>query len=167
MSITSEQLLAKNLNLTVVLGFVISFLYVAPIFLISFTILMTDGLKENSTLFVWFATFMNSADSTLNQFHKILFPILAGLSAVALRDKPSGGVIALGCFLLVALVITIAVSVYFDIPTVAKSVEGLEGELNPALAKAFFAKVQETLLTYFALLFGLSVASAKREDNQN
>lgn len=152
----------SNLGLSTFLGFVVSILYAAPIYLICVAIYASDGLQENSTTFAWFATFMNSADSTLNQFHKILFPILAGISALAVTGKPSKGVMALGAFLLMSFTVTIWVSVYFDMESTKNSLQGLEVKLDPNLAKAFFGKVQESLLTYFALLFGLSIAGAKR-----
>jgi hypothetical protein len=154
--------IAENQNLAISFASVLLVLYVAPIFLALLSWCLTDGFLEESRFLEWFAALMGSSEATLNQYHKVLLPFLTTLSVVAFRGAPSRGVVLLGAFLLLSFAVTLVVSVIFDMQSTVAAFDGLQTRVDPALTKAFFTRVQESLLNYFMLLFGLGVASKIR-----
>ena len=153
------QWIERNQTAAILVAFVLVLLYVAPLILITVSAIRTDGFEEPSWMFTWFAAFMKSADSTLGQVHKVLFPFLSTLSIIAFKDRLNGWVICLGIFVLCMFALTIGVGTMFEIPKIANALTNLGEPIDLAVAKAFFAKVQETLLMYLMLLLGVSAIS--------
>lgn len=142
------------------LAFVLMFLYTAPIYMISLAAWKTDIFQEPTFLLSWFAAFMKSSDTTLNGFHKVLLPVISGLSVIVFRAKPTKAMLALGLFILFSFVLTIAIAVVFDMESTQTALSGLGIPIKLELVKAFFTRIQETLLMYFMILIGISVTNA-------
>ena len=85
---TKASLTITRQGFMIALAFAILTLYLFPLFLIVDVAIKSDGFQEEITGsgFGWFVAFLKHSDSTLGQFHKILFPILTGLSVVMLKD---------------------------------------------------------------------------------
>jgi hypothetical protein len=143
----------------ILVAFVLVALYVAPLILITVSAIRTDGFEEPSWMFSWFAAFMKSADSTLGQVHKVLFPVLSTLSIIAFKDRLNWWVIGLGLFVLLMFMLAIGVGTMFEVPRITKAVENLGQSIDLTVVKAFFSKVEETLLMYLMLLLGVSAIS--------
>lgn len=149
---------SSHQTIAIILAFLLLSAYVAPVFVISVVAWSTDLFQQDSPWFAWFAAFMNSSESTLNLFHKVLLPILTAISAVAFRGKPSKGVVGLAIFLIIVFVITLNVGVIFDMPRTIDAMKGLADPVDMRLVKAFFTRVEESLMMYFMLLLGLGIA---------
>ena len=147
----------ENQTLTIIFAFALLVLYVAPVYIIGFVAWVTGGFQEGSFWFIWFAAFIKSGESTLNLFHKILLPILAGLSVVVFRGSKGKKVLALAIFLLISLAGTIFVGVLFDMDSIQTALRGLKPPLDVSLAKAFFSRIQESLMMYLMVLIGIKV----------
>ena len=154
----------NNQALGIGVAFVLLAFYMAPIFLIAAAAWYTDGFNEPNFLLSWFAFFVQSADSTLNQFHKILLPVISAISVIAFKGRPTTGMISLGAFILLAFVLTIFMSVVFDMPGTAVSIHGLEGltAFDPSGAKHFFTRIEETLMMYLMMLIGINISNASK-----
>jgi hypothetical protein len=151
------------------------FLYVLPLLVVAIAAYRTNGFQDPSVMLSWFFTFMKSSDSTLNGIHKVLFPFIATLSIVAFKDKVNHSVIALGIFVMAMFVLSVFVGVLFDMPDIKSLLDAQEAKLDTtmtkdkepkidtsALTKAFFSKIQDTLLMYLMLLLGVSAISEKK-----
>lgn len=158
---TSPGWLQSRPGLATTIAFAVVILYVLPVYLILVVILRTQGLQEDSLLYSWFAAFMKSGDSTLNLFHKILFPVLTALSVLAYRGTPTKGMLSLGGFLLVSLAAALSVAVFFDMDITKQRVKGLNEPIDLTLVKAFFSRIQESIMMYFMLLLGLGISGQK------
>jgi hypothetical protein len=152
----------KNHLAAVATAFVLTAFYVAPIYMIAFVAWKTQMFQEDSLLFAWFAAFMKSSDSTLAEFHKVLFPMISALSIIVFRDRPTKSMFALAGFIFVSFVATVAVSVMFDMSFTTDALSGLTTPIDLALVHAFFSKIQETLLMYLMMLLGISVANSSK-----
>ncbi|MDP2606156.1 MAG: hypothetical protein Q8S00_26740 [Deltaproteobacteria bacterium] len=157
----SPRWVKDNQTLGAAIGFFIISLYLAPVFIIAGVAWYTQGFQEENFWFVWFAAFIKSADSTLNLFHKLLLPIMSGLSVLAFRSSPTKGMLLLGAFILFGLTTTIFVSVVFEMDTTKIAITGLKESLDLNLAKAFFTRIQESLMMYLMLLLGIGVVNKK------
>lgn len=143
------------------IAFALIGLYVLPAVLVGIAAWQTDLFQEESLLYLWFAAFMKTSSSTLNEFHKVLFPVVSALSVVVFRTKPTRSFLALGIFVLLAFVAAVGVGVLFDMNRVRDAVSGLSEPLNLDTAHAFFARVQESLLMYLGTLLGIGVVNAR------
>ncbi len=150
-------------GLAVGIAFVLLLFYVLPVLLIGLVAIQTRGFQADHMLFEWFATFVRTADSTLNEFHKILLPIVTAISVIAFRARPSRWMLLLGLFMLVAFVATVFVDVLFQMPRTEAAMKGLSASVDQALAKTFFARIEETLMMYLMTLLGIGVANAAKD----
>lgn len=151
----------SNQTLAIVLGFILIAFYVAPIYMIALAAWFTNGFKEGDLLYDWFGAFMKSADSTLNQFHKILLPVMTAISVIAFQGRPTILMILLFLFILFSLVTTIFVGVYFDMSDTLNALKGLH-PIDMNLVKSFFSRIEESLMMYLMLLIGINVVNAKK-----
>jgi hypothetical protein len=142
----------------VVLAFVLLVFYITPVFLFFIAAWKTDVFQEESVLLSWFSAFIKSSDSTLSSFHKVLLPIISGLSVVTFRKKSTKPMFTLGLFVLFSFVFTVFVAVILDMPTTQAALIGHK-DFDFRLAKAFFTRIEETLMMYFMILIGLNVAN--------
>lgn len=152
----------ENQSLAVKVAAALIFLYVSPVFLIGLAALQSDGFQESSFAYSWFAAFMKTSDTTLNQFHKVLFPILSTISVLAFRAKPTMSFLAVGVFVLFSFVVSVCVGVLFDMSSIQLALGGLPDALNLELTRAFFTRVQETLLMYLGTMLGLGITNAAK-----
>lgn len=152
----------ENQEVAVGFAFVLLLFYTMPIFLIAAAMLTTRVFQDPSNLLSWFAAFMKTSDSTLGGFHKVLFPVMSGLSVIVFRDKPTKAMLVLGLFILCLFATTVGIGVVFDIPSTQKALSRLEDPINPDLARAFFSHIQETLLMYLMMLIGISVTNSTK-----
>lgn len=152
----------NNQSLAIGLGFILITLYVAPIFLIAMAAWDTHGFQEDSFLFNWFAAFMKSADTTLNQFHKILLPIMTAISVIAFRGRPTKAMLFLFSFILFSFVMTVFVEVVFDMESTLTAIKGLSSPIDIRLVKSFFARIEESLMMYLMMLIGINIVNAKK-----
>jgi ABC-type uncharacterized transport system permease subunit len=133
----------KSENLAIIFAYVLLALYVTPIYIIGFVALFTSGFQVQTFFFEWFVAFIRSSDSTLNLFHKVLLPILTGLSVVVFRKSEAKKIIGLAVFLLISLAVAIFMGVLLDMQRIQDALMGLKPSLEPALTKAFFSRIQE------------------------
>lgn len=141
-------------------AFLLILLYVSPIAMIAIAAWTTTMFQEGTFWLSWFAAFMKTSESTLSAFHKVLLPIISGLSVVVFQGKPTRAVFFLGLFVLVCFVMTTFIGVLFDMSSTQIALKGLPDPINLALVGPFFTRVQETLLMYLMLLLGIGVANA-------
>ena len=153
------QWVASHQAAATLVAFALVLLYVLPLLLITASAIHTDGFEEPDWLFSWFAAFMKSSDATLGGVHKVLFPFLSTLSIVAFRDRFNYWVIALGIFVLCMFMLTVGIGVMFEINKTADAISALGQPVDLTVARAFFSKVQDTLLMYLMLLLGVSAVS--------
>ena len=158
--------MTQNQNFTSALAFVILFLYASPIFLVAWSYWRSDQFSEGIFWFQWFLAFIKTGDSTLNLFHKILLPVLSALSIIALRGLKPVKVILLVAFILFSLCITIFVSVLFDMKGIQDALKGSYSNVDLPLAKAFFSRIQESLMMYLMILLGIKVSEKERRTPQ-
>lgn len=152
-----------NQGLAVSIGFVLIACYVAPVYLVGGAFLESSGFQDAHNLALsWFAAFLASADSTLNQFHKVLLPLITAVSAAAFRTRPTRGMLILGAFILVSFTVTVSVGVIFDMQDIVVRLKGTDSPPDLKLAKALFARIQESLMMYFMMLLGIGVANSSR-----
>lgn len=142
------------------IALLLMFLYVSPVLLIGMAWWGTGGFQDASFWFGWFAAFMKTSDTTLNEFHKVLLPVISGLSVVVFRKKPGWPFVALGVFTLLAFVAATFIGVVFDMKSVQDAISGLPDTIDLVQARGFFTRVQETLLMYLMILLGIGVANA-------
>jgi len=147
-------------SLAVGMAFMFTLLYVFPVLLISYIGWRTNWFMEPHGAIAWFSAFMRSSDSTLNEFHKILFPLISAISVIVFRNKPSMIMVALGAFILLMFVLTLLVGVAFDMRSTGVLLNGYEDKIDAKAVKSFFTRIQETLMTYFSMIVGLGVAGA-------
>jgi len=152
----------QNQGVAVGFAFFLILFYMAPIFIVAVAMWITGIFQHDSLLLSWFAAFMKSSDSTLNQFHKVLFPVMSALSVIVFRSKPTKEMLALGLFILFSFVVTVAIAVLFDMTSTQTALSGLPDPINVGLARAFFTRVQETLMMYLMMLIGIGVANATK-----
>lgn len=148
----------SNQGAALVVAAVLIATYVFPIYMISFEALYTGGFQEPNFLLQWFGAFLLSADSTLNEYHKVLFPVMSALSVVAFRTRPDWRFLLLAFFVLVSFSITVAVSVAFDVQSIQHALSGMS--IDARLSKLFFSRIQETLLMYLMMLLGIGVSNS-------
>lgn len=154
----------ENQSIAIALAFVLILLYVLPVILVGIAAISTDGFQQPSSIFSWFVAFMASSESTLNEFHKVLLPIISALSVIVFRGAPDWRFLGLCIFILMAFVYTIFIGVFFDIQRVKDAIDTQVVDLK--LVKAFFTRLQETLLMYLMMLLGITVSNAGRTQGQ-
>lgn len=152
----------QHQSLAIGVAFVLVLFYVAPVFLIAFVAWQTGGFQEDSFWFNWFAAFMKSADSTLNQFHKILLPFMTTISVIAFRDRPTRGMLLLGGFILFSFVVAVFVDVVFSMKGTLMALKGLDDSIDIQLVKVFFTRIQESLMMYLMMLVGINIVNANK-----
>jgi len=131
--------------------------YVSPLYMIGVAAIATGGFQDPNFLIQWFGAFMGSADSTLNQYHKVLFPIMTAISVIAFKSRPDWRFLLLGFFVLVSFGVAVAVSVAFDMKSIQ---DALSESVNVQLSKPFFGRIQESLLMYLMMLLGIGVSNS-------
>lgn len=149
-------------SLALFFAFVLLSLYVAPVYIIGLVAWQTSGFQEGNFWFAWFAAFIKSGESTLNLFHKILLPILSGLSVVVFHGNTGRKVLALAIFLLFSLAVTIFVAVIFDMDSTQTALQGVKPQIDLSLTKAFLARIQESLMMYLMLLIGIEIVKKSK-----
>lgn len=154
--------LDNNQSLTIGVAFVLIAFYVIPVFLIAFGAWHTKGFQHDSFLFTWFAAFMKSADSTLNQFHKVLLPFMAAISVIAFRGPPTKAMLLLCAFILFSFVTTVFVDVVFEMNSTVAAIKGLDSPIDARLVKMFFVRIEESLMMYLMMLLGINMVNAKK-----
>ena len=147
-------------SLAVGMAFMFTLLYVFPVLLISYIGWRTNWFMEPHGAIAWFSAFMRTSDSTLNEFHKILFPLISAISVIVFRNKPIRIMVALGAFIIHMFVLTLLVGVAFDKRSTEVLLNGYDDKIDAKAVKSFFTRIQETLMTYFSMLVGLGVAGA-------
>lgn len=150
----------RNQSAAVLTTFVLTAFYVLPVYMIALVAWQTRIFQDDNVLFTWFAAFMKSSDSTLSAFHKILFPLMAALSVVVFKDRPTRAMFTLGFFIFASWFLAMVVSVIFDMPSAVAALEGLKTPIDMALTHSFFGRIQETLMMYLMMLLGISVANS-------
>lgn len=160
--IDKTKLGVTNESLAIALGFILMAFYVAPIFLITISAWNTNGFQDESLTFSWFAAFMKSSDSTLNQFHKILLPVMTAISVIAFRERPSKTMLSLFGFVMLAFIMTVSVRVFFDMPNTLIALKNQVDPIDISLVKAFFSRIEESLMMYLMMLLGINVVNAKK-----
>ena len=141
--------------------------YALPIYGISLAATLTKGFSEPNFILSWFSAFVGSADQSLNLFHKILLPLISGLSVIAFRDQEmSKWTYSVVSILLLTILIAIGMDVVFRMEDTQANLQGLETGTGPvidlALTKAFFTRTQETLFTYLMVLLGVTAGNTFR-----
>lgn len=152
----------QHQSLAIGMAFALVLFYVAPVFIIALVAWQTGGFQEDSFWFSWFAAFMKSADSTLNQFHKILLPFMTTISVIAFRGRPTRGMLLLGGFILLAFVVAVFVDVVFSMKGTLTALKGLEDPIDIQLVKVFFTRIQESLMMYLMMLVGINIVNANK-----
>lgn len=156
----------SNQGIAIAVAFVLTSIYVSPIFVIGVAAWYTDGFQEPSFLLQWFSAFMHSANATLNEYHKVLFPIMSALSVVVFKGRPDWRFLLLAFFVFFSFGTTIVVSVVFDIQSIQDALSGYSQKMDIALTKSFFSRIQETLLMYLMMLLGIGVSNtAKKQES--
>lgn len=150
----------SNQGVAVVVALVLISLYVFPIYMIGVAALYTQGFQEPNFLLNWFGAFMQSANSTLNEYHKVLFPIMSALSVVTFKSKPDWRFLFLSFFVLFSFATTIVVSVAFDMESIRTALSAESKVVDLQLSKLFFGRIQETLLMYLMMLLGIGVSNS-------
>lgn len=150
----------SNQGVAIAVAFVLTSIYVSPIFVIGIAAWYTSGFQEPSFLLQWFSAFMHSADATLNEYHKVLFPVMSALSVVVFKSRPDWRFLSLAFFVLFSFGMTIVVSVVFDIQSIQDALSGYSQKMDIALTKSFFSRIQETLLMYLMMLLGIGVSNS-------
>lgn len=148
--------------LAIGMAFVLIFFYVTPVLIIAFVAWQTDGFKEANFWINWFSTFTKSADSTLNQFHKILLPFMTTISVIAFRTRPTKGMLLLGGFILIAFVVATYMGIVFEMDETKTALSGLNAEFNDGLVKVFITRIQESLMMYLMMLVGINIVNASK-----
>jgi hypothetical protein len=143
----------------VALAWILLACYIAPVALGAVALYSSDWMQQESSALKWFAAFLRDSDNTLNEFHKVLLPVVAAVSIVAFTGKPSREMLWLAAFVLVSFTTTVAVSVSFDIKDVAEGMTGLAADLAPEQAKQFLARIRETLMSFLMMLLGVGVVN--------
>lgn len=143
------------------LAFVLMVFYSLPLYLGLASLIASSGMQEPSWAVEWFAAYLKSSDSTLSEFHKVLMPAVSAISVMAYSKRPTTGMYVLAAYVLLSFVIAIWITVWFDVPSVVKGLDGLGGGLTAADAKTFLGRIRETLLMYFMMLVGLQLADRK------
>lgn len=140
-------------------GFLI-FCYMLPIFLVCFAAWQTEGFLEPHYLLGWLSSFLNSSETYLSDFHKILFPIISAISVVSLKNKPSTAVLLFSGIVFLGYLLSVGMHVYLNTADVKNALGGLPDPLNTDLILNFFSRVKETLLMYFMMLIGINVSNS-------
>jgi hypothetical protein len=142
-------------------------IYCLPIYALLIDFLIFNYEKNGPGGAFRFAVAMaNSQSDTLNLFHKILFPMIAGISAFLLSKKNLlwwSQYVTIG--LVVSLAVVIFLSISFSDQVLQRRMEAFDTAVpSPAVWPAltgFFNRVIEMLATYLMLIIGLE--SAKQE----
>lgn len=150
----------NNQDVAILVALVLISVYVSPIYIIGVSALYTEGFQEPNFLLNWFGAFMQSYDSTLNEYHKVLFPIMSALSVVAFKSKPDWRFLFLAFFVLLSFAATVGVSVAFDTKSIQDALSAQSGVIDTKLSKLFFGRIQETLLMYLMMLLGIGVSNS-------
>jgi hypothetical protein len=155
--------IGNNQGVAVIVAFVLISIYVSPIYMIGVAALYTHGFQDPSFLLQWFGAFMHSSDSTLNEYHKVLFPVMSAISVVAFKSKPDWRFLSLAFFVFVSFGTTIVVSVAFDMPSIQDSLSDQSNAIDLRLSKLFFGRIQEALLMYLMMLLGIGVSNSTKK----
>lgn len=149
-------------NMSITLTFILVLLYMIPLFIIIIGYFSSDGFQEGNKYISWFSAFLESADSTLNSFHKILLPLVASLSIIAFRKGTTITINVLIIFILLSFALSTYASVFLDMD-IAENLKALKNPVDLQLAKAFFIRIQETLLMYLMILIGIEITNNSEE----
>jgi hypothetical protein len=131
-------------------------LYLAPMWLTLYADATTDHFNRSNNAVEFLFTYLQSPDQVLNGFHKLLLPIVLGISVFAFKDKAGWAAIALVLFLLFSFCLSIWTGILVQTQSVKSAIEGLQ--LNHALIASYFSRTQEVLLMYLMTLLGISAA---------
>ena len=133
--------------------------YITPVVIGAMALIGSDWMQQNNVMVEWFAAFLRDADNTMNEFHKVLLPVMTSITVVTFTHKPTRQLLALGAFVLVLFLLTLFVSVAFDIQSVSEGIAGLEGDLDAGSAKQFLGRMRENLMSFLMLLLGVGVVN--------
>lgn len=152
----------NNQGVAIAVALVLILVYVSPIYIIGVSALYTQGFQESNFLLNWFGAFMKNYDSTLNEYHKVLFPIMSALSVIAFKSKPDWRFLFLAFFVLLSFAVTVGVSVAFDTKSIQNALSA-EEVIDINNSKLFFGRIQEMLLMYLMMLLGVGVSNSIRK----
>jgi len=131
-----------------------------PLYLLLISIATTDGFKSMGSLLQWTVSFLANQDSALAQFHKILLPLVTGISAWKHKDATSGQSVSLLIFCTLNIMLAIVADVFFRDRMVIDAITANYPNYSAASATAYFTRIQETLMMYLMLLMGLKAAKS-------
>lgn len=151
--------LATHHNQAVVIAWVLLCCYITPVLTGAWALIGSDWMKQDNIMVEWFAAFLRDADNTLNEFHKVLLPVMTSITVVTFTRRSARQLLALGVFVLLLFLLTLFVSVSFDIKLVADGIAGLQGDLDAASAKQFLGRMRENLISFLMLLLGVGVVN--------
>ena len=98
----------------------------------------------------------------IDSVHKILFPIVVGVSAFAFKgDMPGRLIYVLGALVLAAFACAVVLSVIYSRGPTANALNALYANNPAGLLKAYLDRTQEVMLMYFSTLLGLGLVSRK------
>ena len=136
--------------------------FCAPLYLLLISILTTDSFKSQGALLAWAVYFLGNQDSALAQFHKILLPLVTGISAWQHKDANPTLSSALVIFCVANVLLAIVVDIYFKDPLLRNAIQGNYADYSPNSATTYFTRVQETLMMYLMVLMGLKASKQLR-----
>lgn len=154
----------QHQQLAIIFAIFLIFFYMAPVFLIAVATWTTDFFTDKSNLIFLFAAYVESGQTTLGEFHQLIFPLVSGISVIILRGKPTKSMLFLIIFILFAYIVTVAMSVIFDMEKIVTNLINSMDTKEHAqkmvdLSKPFFKRVKETLMMYFSILIGIRIAN--------
>lgn len=160
----------NNQTLGILVAFVLLGFYMLPVFLLGMGMYKTttDGLVFSDPSFFtdWFVAYARSADSTLNEFHKLLFPVISAISIVSIRTRPSLGLLLLALSVLLSFVLSLFLSVVFDMPRTIEALRLLHPDVDEPKIATFFERVMEMQLMYLMMLLGIGVVNSRSADEK-
>lgn len=158
-SSSAIQWISNNQKTGIILASLLIILYMLPIVLVSICAWLTCGFMESNLWLSLFSSFLNSSNSTLADFHKVLFPVIAGISVVSLKDKPSKKVILFAVSIILLYVYTKWFHIYLNIKETKDALMGLPNPLDAKEMDILFGQIENTLITYFMMLIGIQVSN--------
>jgi hypothetical protein len=151
----------KREDLAALMALVAFSLYVSPIVAVTVATVTTSFFQEQSQLFAWFVAFAEHADTTLNQFHKVLLPMVSAVSVAAFRSRPDWRFALLASLIFIFFALATFMGVLFDMESTRNAIALLRSTINIQAIQTTFTRFQETLLIYLMTLIGIGVSNAK------
>lgn len=159
---TSPSQLDGNKNFFVVLAIVLLMAYLSPMLYSFHAWRESDGFNRQEDALELLVAFLGQSSFVIDSVHKLLFPIVVGVSAFAFRgDMPGKLVYMLGALVLAAFSCAVVLSVVYSKGPTANAFNALYANNPAGLLKAYLDRTQEVMLMYFSTLLGLSLVARK------